>query len=189
MLGRLVSLASVASALVAPPRSAWRRHRRLEATPAEVSVAATQQLLSLAAVTVAEGVWSTRYDGATLGKAFRYLGPNAAVAAALVASSFSVSSGATDTMAPGLFASTAATLALCVNYGLRLGAEADVDEAAPPKEAVGLMFFFAFFGFATAFQSLFAAGVLDNPFAVLTGVPDSFPDMSEGAVPAIQEEL
>lgn len=173
----VVSLGVCAGALVAP-RAAPRSPRPaldtrgdslvvVRSSAAEVSIAASQQLLALGAVAVGEGVWASTVGGFGLGKALRYVGPAAAAAAVLVAASGSVASGDAQTMGPGLAASTAACVGLLASYGLRLAAAQDGE--APPKEVVGLAAALAFFGFSTAVQSFFAAGVLDAP---TLAVPD-----------------
>ena len=130
----------------------------VESTAAEVSIAATQQLLALAVFGVGEGVWASTVGGFAVGKALQCLAPAVVAAAIIVAASGSVSSGVAATMAPGLAASTGATLILLASYGLRLAEKQNVAEGdAPPKEVIGLFLVLAFFGFSTAVQSFFAA--------------------------------
>ena len=73
-------------------------------------------------------------------------------------------SGIAGEMAPGLLASSVATLGLVASYASRLSEKQTGDEGDdPPKEVIGLFAVLAFFGFATATQSLFAAGILGVP--------------------------
>ena len=194
LLFRLLALLAVvqhSSALIVSHQQSATKSRRpssaLRATPEEVSIAATQQLLSLAVVAVGEGVWSTRIGGATVQKGLRFLLPKVVVAGALVGASSSVASGTAETMTPGLAVSVVATAALCLDYVSRLATEVPEGEEAPAKEAVVAFFILAFFGFSTALQSCFAAGILELPQILPpedTGVPPSFPAMSEGAIVA-----
>jgi len=105
----------------------------------------------------------------------------------LFAASSSVSSGEAASMTPGLAASVLASFGLCVHYILRLKA---TTPNAPPKEAVALAFALAFFGFSTAFQSLFAAGIIQLPEfpSPDSGLPSSFPDIrGEGSLGGIED--
>ena len=191
----IAALAAAAHALVAPAHKPLRVSRAravvvVHQSAAEVSIAASQQLLSLGGVAVAEGIWASTVGGFTVGKALRYVGPALAVTAVFVGSTGSVGSGAAATMGPGLFASTGGCVALLLSYGLRLG-ETQQGEM-PPKEAIGLATVLAFFGFSTALQSIFAAGVLDLPNVpdlpkvdlpfsqnINTPLPDAFPAVTE----------
>lgn len=138
----------------------------------EVSLAASQQLLSLAVVALGEGAWSSCANGFTVEKALKYL-PSSVAAVILVAASGSVGSGEAASMAPGLGLSCLASGGLLASYILRLAAK---DKEAPPKEIVGLFAAIAFFGFSISFQSLFAAGIIQNPLAGPT-VVEGFPDL------------
>ena len=75
-----------------------------------------------------------------------------------------IGSGVAGEMAPGLLASSVATLGLVASYASRLSEKQTGDEGDdPPKEVIGLFAVLAFFGFATATQSLFAAGIVGVP--------------------------
>ena len=175
------------SGLVGPTTS-LRRPTKLYSAE-EVSVAATQQLVALGVVGIVEGLWSTKVAQFTGANFIRYAVPNLGWGALLFAASTSVSTGVADQMVPGLAVSIIASLGMCYTYSQRLGTTVKPMEDAPPKEVAGLLLAIAFFGFSVAFQSLFAIGILENPFNFLfdgggssTGVPDAFPDMSQGAV-------
>ncbi|KAJ1462511.1 hypothetical protein M885DRAFT_610556 [Pelagophyceae sp. CCMP2097] len=197
VLALMSLLVAQASALQAPRRAVAPARRRVEvaSTTAEVSIAASQQLLALAAVAVGEGAWASTYNGLKVGKVARYLGPAVVVAGVLIAASESVGSGEAVSMTPGLYASTAACAALVASYAIRLGTE---DVAAPPKEIVGFIAVLAFFGFSTAFQSLFVSGILvlpelpelptfanvnDNASTDKLLLPKEFPSLSSGEAP------
>jgi len=164
---------------------------------AEVSIAASQQLLALAAVAVGEGAWASTVGGFTVDKALRYAAPNVVVAVALVAASGSVGSGEASSMTPGLVVSTVATLGLVANYVIRLREKYPKADAGPEKETVALAAALAFFGFSTAFQAIFAAGIVQLPDVsgvfgtappIDVGVPESFPDMSQGMYPSLLDD-
>ena len=183
LMTALVVLAAAswsASGLVAPATArrsvapARRGTTVVGASAAEVSIAASQQLLSLAVIAVGEGAWASQVGGFEVGKALQCLGPAVVSTLLIVASSGSVSSGVAASMAPGLAASTVATMVLLGGYGLRLAEKQTAPEGlAPPKEVVGLMFALAFFGFSTAAQSFFAADIVQLP--TLPGFGDAAP--------------
>mmetsp|Transcript_26494 Transcript_26494/g.85691 ORF Transcript_26494/g.85691 Transcript_26494/m.85691 type:complete len:223 (-) Transcript_26494:2470-3138(-) len=161
----------------------------LRANVEEVSIAATQQLVALGVVAVIEGLWSSTVGGFTVEKALKFVTPAAAACALLVFASSSVSNP--DDMAPGLALSIVASVGLAASLVGRLAEKyPERNESGrlfrgPMKESVALMLVVTFFGFSTAFQALFAAEILPNPLAGLLegpgpGLPDTFPDMSEG---------
>jgi hypothetical protein len=163
---RVIALLGLSQALVAPSRRvpAPRQQTITHSTPAEVAIAAQTQLLSLAAVTTGEGIWSTVSFGFSVGRAIQCLAPPLLASVVLVGASGSVGSGVAGEMAPGLLASSVATLGLVASYASRLSEKQTGDEGDdPPKEVIGLFAVLAFFGFATATQSLFAAGILGVP--------------------------
>ena len=163
---RLLALLGLSQALLAPSRSAVKARSDVvvASTPAEVAIAAQTQLLSLAAVTTGEGLWSTVSFGFSVGRAIQCLAPPLLASVVLVGASGSVGSGVAGEMAPGLLASSVATLGLVASYASRLSEKQTGDEGDdPPKEVIGLFAVLAFFGFATATQSLFAAGILGVP--------------------------
>lgn len=167
---------ATASALQRPALHLSPRRVSVSASVEEVSLAASQQLVALAAVAVAEGAWSTVYGGASVQKAIKFLGPTMAAGAALVVANGSVSSASAAAMAPGLGVSCLASLGLLASYVLRL---TEADKEAPPKEIVAFFAAVAFFGFSTAFQSLFAAGIIEIPFFQRADVvPGGFPELS-----------
>ena len=163
---RVIALLGLSNALLAPSRrvQAPRQQTITHSTPAEVAIAAQTQLLSLAAVTTGEGIWSTVSFGFSVGRAIQCLAPPLLASVVLVGASGSVGSGVAGEMAPGLLASSVATLGLVASYASRLSEKQTGDEGDdPPKEVIGLFAVLAFFGFATATQSLFAAGILGVP--------------------------
>ena len=163
---RSLALLGLSNALVAPSRSAVKARSDVvvASTPAEVAIAAQTQLLSLAAVTTGEGLWSTVSFGFSVGRAIQCLAPPLLASVVLVGASGSVGSGVAGEMAPGLLASSVATLGLVASYASRLSEKQTGDEGDdPPKEVIGLFAVLAFFGFATATQSLFAAGIVGVP--------------------------
>ena len=164
---RVIALLGLSNALLAPSRSVIKAPRQqtiTHSTPAEVAIAAQTQLLSLAAVTTGEGLWSTVSFGFSVGRAIQCLAPPLLASVVLVGASGSVGSGVAGEMAPGLLASSVATLGLVASYASRLSEKQTGDEGDdPPKEVIGLFAVLAFFGFATATQSLFAAGIVGVP--------------------------
>ena len=68
---RLLAAVGLSQALVAPTShiKAPRQQTITHSTPAEVALAAQTQLLSLAAVTTGEGIWSTVSFGFSVGRA------------------------------------------------------------------------------------------------------------------------
>ena len=178
MLRSVLLLASAATAFVAPSsRVASPRAAPVASTAAEVSIAASQQLISLAVLAVGEGAWASQVGGFQVSKAIQCLGPAVGAAAIIVAASGSVSSGVAATMAPGLAASTAGCMVLLASYGSRLAEKQTAPEGmAPPKEIVGLFLVLAFFGFSTAVQSFFAADVVQVPSLPSFG-GDALPDL------------
>ena len=150
---RVIALLGLSQALVAPSRrvQAPRQQTITRSTPAEVAIAAQTQLLSLAAVTTGEGLWSTVSFGFSVGRAIQCLAPPLLASVVLVGASGSVGSGVAGEMAPGLLASSVATLGLVASYASRLSEKQTGDEGDdPPKEVIGLFAVLAFFGFATA---------------------------------------
>jgi len=179
MLRSVLLLASAATAFVAPASrvAAPRTAPVITSTAAEVSIAASQQLISLAVLAVGEGAWASQVGGFQVSKAIQCLGPAVGAAAIIVAASGSVSSGVASTMAPGLAASTAGCMVLLASYGSRLAEKQTAPEGmAPPKEIVGLFLVLAFFGFSTAVQSFFAADVVQVPSLPSFG-GDALPDL------------
>lgn len=138
----------------------------------EVSFAAAQQFRVLAVTALVEGVWSTQYSGISVKKALKFLPPALITAATLYAGDGLVSSADPAQMAPGLTISLFGCLGLLASYGKRLFEK--YDERYPEKEIVAIFASLAFFGFSTAFQSFFYAGIITLP----SNLPDNFPSIS-----------
>ena len=108
----MLAAVGLSQALLAPSRSiATPRQKTItHSTPAEVAIAAQTQLLSLAAVTTGEGLWSTVSFGFSVGRAIQCLAPPLLASVVLVGASGSVGSGVAGEMAPGSVSYTHLTL-------------------------------------------------------------------------------